>query len=191
MSKVTFEIACTESNLSIINEVTRLIAGAQPLDVAVKSEELKPSAKTEQKEEPRVSLTDVKNAAKKAKLAHGEDFANGILDSFDVKAASSLGRRMSSVDESDYQAIIDAWAAGPQTELAHYEPEDMEDMEDELEDDVPTVDPEAVKTALKAYAKETGRDEAMELMTKYGIKALSKVAEAPAEKLAALLAELV
>ena len=188
MSKVTFEIACTESNLSIINEVSRLIAGAQPLDLAVKSEELKPSAKTEQKEEPSVSLTDVKNAAKKAKLAHGEDFANSVLDSFDVKAASSLGRRMSSVDESDYQAIIDAWAAGPQTERASDEPEELDE---ELDEDVPTVDPEAVKTALKAYAKETGRDEAMELMTKYGIKALSKVAEAPAEKLAALMAELV
>ena len=184
MSKVTFEIACTESNLSIINEVSRLIAGAQPLDLAVKSEEAKPSAKTELK----VSLTDVKNAAKKAKLAHGEDFANSVLDSFDVKDASTLGRRMSSVDESDYQAIIDAWAAGPQTERASDEPEELDE---ELDEDVPTVDPEAVKTALKAYAKESGRDEAMELMTKYGIKALSKVAEAPAEKLAALLAELV
>jgi len=70
---------------------------------------------------------------------------------------------------------------------------DKDDLDDDgFGDDTGTdIDAEAVKIALKAYAKETGRDEAKEIMTKNGAKALSNVDDCTQEQLAAIMKELV
>lgn len=188
-NQVTYSIDLTPENADKIEAVNHiLLTGTYKVHAATESDT---TENTTEKAGP--SLDDVKGAAKKAKSNHGEDFANSVLDSFDVKEASTLGRRMSAIDECDYQAIIDAWANGPQvTEQASDEPED--DLEDDLDDTVEDeshVTAEAVKTALKAYAKEVGRNEAKEIMQKHGANALSKVDACTPEQLKAMFAELV
>lgn len=202
-NQVTYSIALTPENAEKIDQVNRILLGESytaesPAKVApTKAAEKAAPAKTETTAEASgLTLDQVKRAAKKAKSAHGEDFADSVLDEFNVKAAASLGRRMSAIDEADYDAIVEKWAAGPQvTEQASDEPED--DLDDGFDDDdglgedESEVTADAVKTALKAYAKEVGRDEAKEIMQKHGAAALSKVDDCTPAQLKAMFAELV
>lgn len=202
-NQVTYSIALTPENADKIDQVNRILLGeSYTAEAPAKAPAKEPAkkaapAKTETTTESSgLTLDQVKRAAKKAKSAHGEDFANSVLDEFDVKAASSLGRRMSAIDEGDYDAIVEKWAAGPQvTEQASDEPEydldDGFDDDDGLGDDESEVTADAVKTALKAYAKEVGRDEAKEIMQKHGAAALSKVDDCTPAQLKAMFAELV
>lgn len=202
-NQVTYSIALTPENAEKIDQVNRILLGeSYTAEAPAKTTPAKEPAKKEAPaktetttESSGLTLDQVKRAAKKAKSAHGEDFANSVLDDFDVKEGASLGRRMSSIDESDYQAIVDAWVAGPQTEQASDEPEDDLDDgfddDDGLGDDESEVTADAVKTALKAYAKEVGRDEAKEIMQKHGAAALSKVDDCTPDQLKAMFAELV
>lgn len=203
-NQVTYSIALTPENAEKIDQVNRILLGESytaeaPAKAATAKAAEKPApaaTKEPATEASGLTLDQVKRAAKKAKSAHGEDFANSVLDEFDVKAAASLGRRMSAIDEADYQAIVDKWVAGPQvTEQAADEPED--DLDDGFDDDdglgedESEVTADAVKTALKAYAKEVGRDEAKEIMQKHGAAALSKVDDCTPAQLKAMFAELV
>ncbi len=202
-NQVTYAIDLTPENAEKIDQVNRILLGdsytaeapakAAPAKAPAKTAPAKTETTTD--EPSGLTLDQVKRAAKKAKSAHDEDFANSVLDGFGVKAAASLGRRMSAIDESDYQAIVDAWVAGPQTEQASDEPEDDLDDgfddDDGLGDDESEVTADAVKTALKAYAKEVGRDEAKEIMTKHGAAALSKVDDCTPDQLKAMFAALV
>jgi hypothetical protein len=203
-NNVTYTIALTPENAEKIDAVNRILLGESytakaPAKTTPAKEPAKQEApaKTETTTESSgLTLDQIKRAAKKAKSAHGEDFANSVLDEFGVKEASSLGRRMSSIDEGDYDAIAEKWAAGPQvTEQASDEPEDDLDDgfddDDGLGDDESEVTADAVKTALKAYAKEVGRDEAKEIMQKHGAAALSKVDDCTPAQLKAMFAELV
>lgn len=202
-NNVTYTIALTSENAPKIDAINRIILGEDytteaPTKAAPAKEPVKADpAKTETVAEPSsLTLDQVKRAAKKAKSTHGEGFANSVLDEFGVKEASSLGRRMSSIDEGDYDAIAEKWAAGPQvTEQVSDEPEDDLDDgfddDDGLGDDESEVTADAVKTALKAYAKEVGRDEAKEIMQKHGATALSKVDDCTSTQLKAMFAELV
>lgn len=195
-TSVDAKVAATE----IEKEATKATkASAQAkADKAVKADNQKVAqqAKAEQEAEASdVSLDDVKNAAKKAKADHGEDFAMEVLKAAGVEVATTLGRSMSKIDEDMYEAIIAAWEEGPQvTEQVSDEPEDDLDEDDGFDDeeeDTSEVTAEAVKTALKAYAKEVGRDEAKEIMTKHGATALSKVDDCTPKQLKAMFAELV
>lgn len=203
-NQVTYSITLTPENAEKIDQVNRILLGeSYTAEAPAKAAPAKTPAKTvpakteTTTDEPSgLTLDDVKKAAKKAKANHGEDFANSVLDEFDVKAAASLGRRMSAIDEADYQAIVDKWVAGPQvTEQTSDEPED--DLDDGFDDDdglgedESEVTADAVKTALKAYAKEVGRDEAKEIMQKHGAAALSKVDDCTPKQLSAMFAELV
>lgn len=205
-TQVTYTIDLTPENAEKIDQVNRILLGnsytakapakaaPQGSSTTTVDDQNAPDPETNE-EASGLSLDQVKRAAKKAKSAHGEAFADGVLDSFGVKAGASLGRRMSAIDESDYQVIVDAWVAGPQTEAASDEPEDDLDDgfddDDGLGDDESEVTADAVKTALKAYAKEVGRDEAKEIMTKHGAAALSKVDDCTPAQLKAMFAALV
>ena len=203
-NQITYTVALTPENAEKIDQVNRILLGktytAETSAETAVEDVNKPAPTTKKEtgaEASGLTLDQVKRAAKKAKSAHGEDFANEVLDSFDVKEGASLGRRMSAIDESDYQAIVDAWVAGPQAEQASNEPEDDDDLDDDdlgddgLDDDESEVTAEAVKTALKAYAKEVGRDEAKDIMQKHGATALSKVDDCTPAQLKAMFAELV
>lgn len=204
-NQVTYHIDLIPENAEKIDAINKIVLGeaytasAPTKSSAAATESTKAettSSKAASAPETSVTLDDVKNAAKKCKRNHGEDFANSVLDEFGVSTGASLGRRMSAIDEADYEAIIAKWAEGPQaTEQASDEPEDDDfeddDDDDGLDDDEAEVTADAVKTALKAYAKDTGREEAKAIMTKHGAKALSDVDNLPAAKLAAMFKELV
>ncbi len=208
-NQVTYAIDLTPENAEKIDQVNRILLGdsytaetpkqpaKQGKSTTAVDDQNAPDPETN-KAASSLTLDQVKRAAKKAKSTHDEAFANSVLDSFGVKAGASLGRRMSAIDESDYQAIVDAWVAGPQTEATSDELEDDlddglgdDDLDDGLGDDESEVTAEAVKTALKAYAKEVGRDEAKEIMTKNGAAALSKVDDCTPDQLKAMFAALV
>lgn len=194
-NQVTYSIALIPENAEKIYQVNRILLG-ESYTAEAPAEAAKPEAAPTKPEAPAaekpkaegLTLDQLKRAAKKAKSEHGEEFANSVLDGFDVKAAASLGRRMSAINEGDYQAIVDLWADGPKAEL---EAEDDLDEDDGLGDDESEVTADAVKVALRAYAKEVGRAEAKEIMTKNGASALSKVDDCTPAQLKAMFAALV
>ena len=217
---VTYAIELTPENAPKIDAINRIILGtaystveakvaateieqkatkasAQAAKTTTKADKPATKAKAEPKAEESTGATldDVKSAAKKAKADHGEDFAMEVLKTAGVDVAATLGRSMAKIDADMYEAIIAAWEEGPQTtEQASDEPEDDGlDDDDGFGDDEDTaeVTADAVKTALKAYAKEVGRDEAKEIMQKHGAAALSKVDDCTPKQLSAMFAELV
>ena len=152
---------------------------------AIKADEQKVAqqAKAEQEAEQEaegseVTFDDVKKAAKKAKADHGEEFVMEVLKAAGVKVAPTLRRSVSNIDKDMYEEIISAWKEGFKlTDQASDEPEDygLDNEYFDDEEDTSEVTAEAVKTALRAYSKEVGRDTAKEIMTKHGATALSKV----------------
>ncbi len=210
MNNVTYTIALTPENAAKIDAVNRILLGDDytaeaptKAESATKSPAEKPATQTKtatkapaKKSQATSSdaptLDDVKAAAKKAKAEHGEDFAKEVLEAAGVELAATLGGSMCKIPEDMYQAVIEVWEEGPTaTEQAADEPED-DDFDDlDEEESEAEVTPEAVKTAIKAYAKETGRDEAKELMAKYGATSLSAIDKLAPAKLAKLMAELV
>lgn len=203
-NQVTYSISLLPENAAKIDQVNRILLGEAYTQVSTdnvvsstttftaKAE--KPNkTKSEKAEKPKeestaYSVNDLKVAAKAAKKDHSEDFVNGVLDDAGVKEAASLGRRMSAVDEDDYGDIIAALNAGPMaTEQASDEPSD-DDWGDE--DDGANIDPEAVKTAIKAYGKEVSRDAAKKVMNDNGAKLLSDVDKCSQKQLTAMMNEL-
>jgi len=195
---VNYQVELTPANASLINQLNKLIITGD--DAPAETPKSTPSqgksstaVDDQNTPDSGTTLADFKTAAKASKKDHGEEFTMAVLTEAGVDVATTLGRTMSKVEQDQYDDIITIWQAGPVTTAASDEPED--DLEDDLEDDddlgddVPSID--AVKTALKAYAKETGRDEAKELMAKYGVKALSGVDKLDDDKLTKLFAELV
>lgn len=216
---VTYNIALVPENAAKIDQINRIILGeayttsstpvaekavtkpaikestkaANKAEDAIAADDQKVAAQAEADDEADLSIEDLKKAAKKAKADHGEDFAMQVLKDADVDVAATLGRSMGKVSEEQYADVIAAWEAGPQvTEQSADEPEDDGfGDDDELEEDTSEVTADAVKVALKAYAKSVGRDEAKEIMTKHGASALSKVDDCSAKQLSAMFAELV
>lgn len=192
-STVETKVAATE----IEQKATKASAQAKAdKAVAADNQKVAQQAKAEQEAEaPSVTLDDVKKAAKKAKADHGEEFTMEVLKTAGVDVAATLGRSMAKIDADMYEAIIAAWVEGPQTtEQSSDEPEDDLDEDDGFgddEEDTSEVTADAVKTALRAYAKEVGRDEAKEIMQKHGAAALSKVDDCTPKQLSAMFAELV
>lgn len=68
---------------------------------------------------------------------------------------------------------------------------EAEDLEEDADDELEEVTAEAVKIALKAYAKENGRDEAKEIMTANKLDSLSAVDKATKKQLTAIMNALI
>ena len=210
MSQVTYTLELIPANASKIDQINRIVLGAaytteganikaapsasapaKQADADVAADDLK-SASQGAAEASTTTLEELKTAAKKAKKDHGEEFTMQVLTDAGVKVGSSLGRSMSAVSANQYDEVIALWVAGPQTAPAADEPEDdgFGDEDDGLED-TSEVTAEAVKTALKAYSKSAGRDEAKAIMTEHGASALSKVDDCTPAQLKAMFAKLV
>lgn len=203
-NQVTYAIELTPENAPKIAEINSILLMAPEYstgDQTAKAKEpakaskptkpakaSKPTKATEAEESTGTTLEDVKSTAKKAKAEHGEEFAMEVLKKAGVAVGATLGRSMAKIDADMYDTIISSWKAGPQ------DSEDDLDEDDgfgDEEEDTSEVTADAVKTALKAYAKEVGRDEAKEIMNKYGATALSKVDDCTPKQLSAMFSELV
>jgi len=95
-----------------------------------------------------------------------------VLDKVGAPTGNSLAKRVSAMDSDDYASFISGCEAGP-TESDDDLEDDDDDLEDDDDEEAPTV--EAVKTALRAYSKSTGREEAKAIMNKNGADKLSEV----------------
>ena len=183
---INYQIALVPENAELIDKMNKMTMGADYSKPAKSSptekKETKP-AKSEKKETAsEVDMEALKNAAKAAKKDHGEEFAMSVLADNNVEG-DKLGRAIKNVTADNFDAIIKAWQAGPT------ESDDLDD--DGFGDDEAEVDAEAVKIALKAYAKEVGREEAKAIMNKNGAKALSNVDDCTPEQLANIMKALV
>jgi anion-transporting ArsA/GET3 family ATPase len=122
-NQVTYVITLTPENASKIDAINRIVLGTAYTSVEskvvvteIEKEATKVPVKntpaTKAKAEPKAeestgaTLDDVKNAAKKAKADHGEDFAMEVLKAAGVDVAATLGRTMAKIDEDMYDAII-------------------------------------------------------------------------------------
>lgn len=193
MNQVTYVVDMTPENADKIDQINRILLGDDYSKAPTSKPE--PKAKTPAKETKTTKddtvgdLAAVKAAVKAAKAEHGEDFVYEVLEAAGAKKQSTLLKTVSAVDGSKHDALIAALEEGP-TKAASDEPED-EDLEDDLEDDLDEeeeadIDVDAVKTAVRAYNKEHGRDDTKALMAKHGAKALSDIDKLSAAKLTAL-----
>jgi len=199
MAKLTYEIEMTPTNASKIDAINKILLGESYTEEAPAKKSAKttsePSASskstdTQESSTSTVSLEDVKNAAKKAKSEFGEEFAMKVLKDAGVDVKTTLGRSMAAIDEELYESVIASWTAGPQESEDNLEDDD-DFGDDDLDEDEGDVDADAVKTALKAYSKEHGRDKAKEVMSNHKVKALSGVDDLSGAALAKLMKDLV
>ena len=142
-------------------------------------------ANTDDSGDDGLTLDDIKTFAKKCKKDHGEEFAMAVLKKAGVDVKASLGRSMSAIDEDDYATIVEAWKAGPQDDDDEGDLDDDDDLDEEEEE--AEVDADAVKTALKAYSKEHGRDKAKKIMAKFDLTKLADVDDMDDDDMAKLL----
>lgn len=198
---VTYTICLTPENAQKIDAINKILLGNAYTEESTpskpeKAEKPAPVEKKTTAKAAEVSLDDLKTAAKTAKSAHGEAFCLQVLEDFDVEVGSTLGSSIKAIDESQYAVIIKAWEQGPKksAKSASKDEDDFEEADDEDsydDDEESEVTAESVKTALKAYSKEVGREEAKAIMNKHGAASLAKVDDLPQKKLIAMMKELV
>jgi CBS-domain-containing membrane protein len=117
-----------------------------------------------------------------------------LEDKIAAKKAKADIDEVDEVDDIDEVGDIDEPKKPKKAKADIDEVDDIDDIDevDEVDDiDEPEVTAEAVKIALKAYAKEVGRDEAREIMRKHGASALSKVDECSPKQLSAMFDDLI
>lgn len=211
MNFIKYQIAATTENADLITAITKLMLEAGQADTPVTDAKAAPAkevskpaatktaptkeatkAKVEEAEEATsgATLTDLKDAIKAARAAHGEEFCKTVLIA-NGAADSTLGRMASAIAEDSYADTIAQLIAGPTTATADdldeddgLEDEEDDDLDDEADDSEVTVD--AVKLAAKAYAKEVGRVEAKDIMNANGAAALSKIDDCTPAQLKAM-----
>ena len=162
---------------------------------------------------PHLAYNDVKEAARDAKKTHGDAFAKQVLTDHDCDIKTTLGRSLTGIPEEKYQSIVQAWVKGPVKSTSMFE-EEKEDgpvsapepeeaalaeetrKEEEVDApkaeteeepvDQPDIEPEAVKMALRAYAKKHTKEAAKALMAEFDIPSLPAVSNADQATLTAL-----
>jgi len=199
LNTVTFALTLVPENAGKIDAINKIILGdtyTTEAPAKTKSETSKPKTETKaakppaKEEKSGMDFAAFKKVVSAAKKEHGEDFVMSMLEEAGYESKGTLLKTVTSVEEDEYETIAGVLQEGP-TKQAADEPED--DLDDDgFDDDEPyseDIDPEAVKTALRAKAKED-RDEAKAIMTKHGAATLSKVADLSQDKLAAIMKEL-
>lgn len=188
--KTTWELELVPENAEKIDAVNRILLGEvytqQSTASSTDSGITTVSGDEETAATPTVSLGQLKAAAKAAKEEHGVEFCNAAIANLGVTVGKQIGANLKKLDESQYSDAIAAFEAGPQ------ESDDDglgDDDDDGLgDDDTPAeVDPDVVKTALKAMSKAKGRDAAKALMTDNGVSNLAEISNASQETLTAIL----
>ena len=206
MNFIKYQIAATTENADLITAITKLMLEAGQVDTpvtdakaapakettkpkATKTAPAKETTKAEEVEEAAdvPTLSNLKDAIKAARSAHGGDFCKAVLIA-NGATDSTLGRMASAIDEDSYADTIAQLNAGPKQAADDLEEDGLGDEDDEFGDDEDDseVTVEAVKLAAKAYAKEVGRVEAKDIMNANGAAALSKIDECTPAQLKAM-----
>ena len=180
---VNYQVALVPENAQVIDQINSILINGY---TSVSLDKVDTST-TNTTTTDKITFDELKLAAKEAKKSHGDDFAMAVIKGNGVELAATLGRSMAKIPEDKYDVIVAAWKAGPKEDDGL-----GEDDDDGFGDDTPAkVDSEAVKIALKAYAKEYSREDAKKIMTDNGAKALSNVDNCTSEQLAAMMKAMV
>jgi hypothetical protein len=201
LNVVTWSLALLPENATKIDQINQIILGSSnsakaPIEKAKETvaKTDKPDTSANETEQVGVSQADLQAAAKAAKTEHGVDFVKECIEAAGGTLKRALGQSLSSIAAETHASFIQDLKDGPKpTEQASDELEDdgFDDDEDSLDDaeEAPTV--EAVKAALKAYAKETGREEAKQIMNDNGAAKLQNVDDCTPAQLTAMFKALV
>lgn len=182
MNYVTFKVEAIPENKNLIDDIGAMIIGSEPN--TVKKDTVKKDTVKKGTEE--VSLADFKEAAKAAKKEHGEEFVISVLTSFGTPKRETLAKTVAAAPKKNYDEMVSMFAEGP----SENEGDDDWGEEGGDEDVIEEITVEAVRDALKAYAKTEGRDEAKALMQEHGIASLPKLKDASKKALAAIMKEI-
>lgn len=190
VTMLTYAIALTAENAPKIDQINRLLLGSGYTATAETSSGTTTAPKTETASSgSAITMKELKDAARAGKKEHGDEFCQTVIASVGGEVKGSIGRSLSALDESMYEAFIAGIAAGPQDADTSDDMDEFGD-DDEFGDEEEAPDPAAVQTALKAMAK-TDRDSAKKIMTSNGAASLSAVPNCSADQLRAMLKALV
>jgi len=141
------------------------------------------------------TITDLRDAVKKAKVDLGEEHIRAVFAHNNIDMKATVARTLSTIEPADYRILIKHLKMKT---LPVPEPEVYDELDDELDDKVDTnidadidIDVESVKTALRAYAKETSNVEAKKIMKAHNINKLNEIEISSNEQLLALMKALV
>lgn len=179
MHKVTYEVEMTPENAGKLDAINHILFGgdyAMPPGKEVSSKGEPEPAEEAPKGMP---LSELKKLAKPYAKEFGDDFLKACAKAVGAEPASSMGKTLSAIDPDKFDEFLELLAKGPA--------ETEDDGWDEDDEPAAQVSADTVKDALKAYAKNTGKDEAKAIMEKYKVRSLSKVDECDDETLAAIL----
>jgi len=183
---VTYTFSVTKDNRELLSNINELICNND----APKVSQLTIADHSENKSMSKsrgASLTDIKKIVKSVVADMGKECVNELLDAMDVDESTTINKRLSTMDESDYDTLL--------TELDTIAPKMTDEMDDddELEDDDEPktkkgkISHEAVKKALHAYSKDFSRNEAMEIMDDNGAKNMKDLKGLSQSQLKAIL----
>lgn len=194
LNLVTWSLALLPENAEKIDQINRIILGKSSSAQAPIEKAKETVTETSSTKDEGISQADLQTAAKAAKNEHDLDFVKSCIEAVGGEVKRAIGQSLSSIGGDKHDEFLALLKAGPVTEQPSDELEDDgfsddEDFAEDDDDEAPDVD--AVKAALKAYAKGTGREEAKEIMQKHGASALSKVDDCTPAQLTAMFKELV
>lgn len=190
MNHICIQIEINEHNAKLIEQINKLVASSLNSTSSPKAEsapkaESTPKAESNTKAESGVTFAEVKEVIKAAKADHGEEFCKGVLTAAGAKG-STLGRLAGSLEKDAYAETVAQLQAGPKQEEVE-ELEEDDDFGDDLDDgDDSEIDAEAVKLAVRSYAKEAGRDKAKHLMNSNGATSLASISDCTPAQLRAM-----
>ena len=160
---VNYQIELCEANGALLDKINELLIPnyggvSKTTSNTTNSDDSDASTSTK-----KITMATVKKGVKAAKDDHGMDFIKACIEAVDGDIDQTLAKNISSINPDQYSAFLSALEAGPsdEDEDDHFGDED-DDFGDI--DDQGTVSVDDVKAAVKAYAKEHGRDKANGIM---------------------------
>lgn len=179
---INYQVELTEANAPVIEKINVLLIPGYPGNLETTSKSSDSSTSTSSN---KITLSAVKKVVTTAKKEHGMDFVNKCIDHVGGDTDETLAKNVSSIYPDEWAAFIVSLKTGPSDSDADFDEEADDDFGEEEEEEI---DAEAVKTAVRAYASEHGRDKAKAVMKKQKIGTLSDVDDLSQAKLTKLLA---
>jgi len=183
---VTWSVELTEANAPLIDKInTLLVPGYTGPTGTTPTKETPPK-----KEKPaKVSMKDIKNAAKAASKEHSTGFVLECIKAVDGETEDlTLPKAVASIEASEYPKFLSLLDAGPTDSDEDDDFEDDDDLDDdEFEDDDETVDVDTVKTACKAYKEENGIPAIKKVLKAVGCAKYGDIEDLSAAKLTKLM----
>jgi len=214
MTQMTFTINIASTPRDTLYQLIDILSSAEntSFTIAGTPEQSEPAAQHDDaprrdsvvapEPEQAITLDDMKKVAREMP---DQNAARETLEKLGVACKPTLMRSVSAIPQHLYSAVLDAWSelCDEDAELtpsadADDAPDQYASLFDDLapsaeggEDDdfdapAPQIGLETAKDALRAHAREKGKEDALAIMRKFKCAALADVDKLPADKLLAL-----